>query len=1069
VNRPIEWFARNHVAANLLMFGILAAGLLALPQIKQTIWPDFEINYVSATVVYPGASPADVERSVTMRLEEEIEDLEGIRELNASANEGATNLTIEIEDGYEMSRALSEISSRVEGIDTLPEETEKPLVSEVVWSSPVLDIALHGNADERTLRELGQKLRDEIAALPGVSKVEISAVRPYEISIEVSEAALQRYGLRFDQVVLAVRRASIDLPGGSVKTDAGEILLRTEGQAYRGRDFEAIPLVTTEDGSRVVVGDVARVLDGFEETDKFARFDGDPAVLVKPYRVGDQQALEVAKTVKGYLAQAAAGLPEGVTLTVWDDDSRYLADRIGMMLRNAVTGFLLVILLLAFFLKLRVAFWVAMGLPVAICGALALMPVLELDINIMTLFSFIMALGILVDDAIVTGENIHTHQERDPSDPMGAAIRGTQEVATPVIFGVLTTIAAFAPFTLIRGDLRFMAVGLAGVMMVALAFSIIESKLVLPSHLAHWSGVGSAPTHRVSIAWARFQGKVSSGLRWVIEDLYAPALRVCLEWRYLTAIVSLCLFVIASAIARTGHLETRAMPEMEADAVWARVTMPLGTPAWQTEDAVARLEAGSKALRRDLEAEQATDEPPIFGHVLSLVGSHRGGGPRGGGVSAGQSHLGMVTLELSPSEQRSVRAKAIAQRWKELVGPIPGVEELTFTGSFHRFGDPVAIELRSDNLEEMELAAAEIAEALSLYPGVYDIRDSNRSGKEELVLSLLPGAEALGLTLEEVGRQVRQAFYGAEVQRVQRDRDEVKVMVRYPPLERSSLSDVEAMRIRLSDGTALPFAAVAAVKRERGPSSLLRRNRYRTVTVTSNLDEDVSNGAQILAEMEQEVIPAILARYPGMTFSLEGEEAERREGEAGVRLGFLVALLSIFALLAIPLRSYLQPIFIMLVIPFGYVGAVVGHLVTGTDLSIFSAIGVMACAGVVVNDSLVLVSFFNRLRDVGQSVGEAALQAGQARFRAIMLTSLTTFAGLLPVMLDGSTQAQIVIPMAVSLGFGVLIATVFTLLLVPSVILIAEDIKAGMGRLPARTRQAIDWLNGGEGPLKGPR
>ena len=1043
----IAWFARNHVAANLLMFAIVIAGLMTVPSIKQTIMPDFEINYVTATVVYPGASPEDIERSVTTRLEEEVQDVEGIKELQASANEGATNLTIELEDDYEMSRALTELNSRINGVRNLPEETEKPVVSEMVWSRAVIDIALHGNADERTLTELGHGLRDELAALPGISKVTISAIRPYEVSIEVSEAALQRFGLSFDDVSRAVRRSSLDMPGGSVKTSGGEILLRTEGQAYRGAEFAAIPLVTREDGSRVVVGDVARVVDGFEETTKFARFDGDPAVLIKVYRVGDQHALDVANAVKTHVAEARERLPAGLQLTLWDDESRFLADRIGMMLRNAAGGFVLVLVLLAFFLKLRVAFWVALGVPISVLGALALMPTFDFDINIMTLFSFIMALGILVDDAIVTGENIHTHQEREPDDPLGAAIRGTEEVATPVVFGVLTTIAAFAPFVLIGGQMRFMALGISGVMMLALVFSLVESKLVLPSHLGHWSGVGSAPKRRIPRAWARIQGNVSDWLRHVIEDVYAPAVTACVRNRYVTAAVGFGLFLIALAMTGSGHMKTVMMAPMEADSVRAHLTMPLGTPVSETERAIRQIETSAERLRAELAEVQRPNEPPMFQHVMSLVGSQRGGGRPGGRASAGQAHLGMVAAELSPSEVRSMHAGEIANRWRDLTGPIAGVEELKFSGVHHHFGDPIAIELRGDDVATLEAASVRIREALAAYPGVYDIRDSNHDGKRELQLSILPGAEALGLGLDDVGRQVRQAFYGSEAQRIQRDRDEVKVMVRYPADERRSLADVENMRIRLPDGTAVPFSAVASVVEDRGPSSILRRNRYRTLTITADIDEGTANASEVLRDMEHVVLPGILPEFPGVSFVFDGEESERREAMSGLRRGFLVALLSIFTLLAIPLRSYLQPLFIMIVIPFGYVGAIVGHLVTGTTLSMFSLIGVMACAGVVVNDSLVLVTFLNRLRDAGHSLEEAAVRAGQSRFRAIMLTSLTTFAGLTPVMLDTSAQAQMVIPMAVSLGFGVLIATFFTLLLVPASIVIADDIKRGARNL----------------------
>ena len=1051
MNGIIAWFVRNHVAANLLMIGIVLAGLGSIPSIKQTIWPDFEINYISATVVYPGASPSDVEKAVTLRLEEEIQDVESIEEIRATANEGATNLTIELDDEADLGRALTEIGTRIDGIDTLPEEAEQPIVSELAFSYEVLSVAVHGEVDERTLARIGQDVRDGLAALPGVSKVRIAGVRPYEISIEVSEAALQRYGLRFDDVARAVRRSSIDLPGGSVKTDAGEILLRTEGQVYRGEEFARIPLVTRADGSRVVVGDVGTVIDGFEEGDKFSRFDGDPAVMIEVFRVGNQQVTEISREVHAYLERTQSNIPEGVDLTVWDDDSQYLSDRLAMMTGNAVYGFLLVVVLLALFLKLRAAFWVALGVPVSVCGALALMPFLDLDINLLTAFSFIMALGILVDDAIVTGENIYTHQERDPSDLVGGAIRGTQEVATPVIFGVLTTIAAFAPFTLIDGHIRFMAIGVSGVMMVALGFSLVESKLVLPSHLAYGSGVGRPARTRLSEAWARFQAAISRGLNRFVERVYAPAVRRCIEWRYVTAAGSGVIFVVCLSLLGSGHIQTSMMPTMTADSVWAKLTMPLGTPVAETQSAIARLEAAAAALGSELDANRRDDEPPVMKHTLSMVGEHSGGGPSGGRLGAGRSHLGQVSVELSPSEVRSASSPDIANRWRERVGAVPGAEELTFAG------DPIVVELRGDDVSVLEAASAAVGEALTYYPGVFDIRDSSQEGKQELQLSILPGAEALGLSLEDVGRQVRQAFYGAEVQRIQRGRDEVKVMVRYPASERSSLADVENMRIRLGDGTAVPFRSVASAEMSRGPSSIVRKDRYRTVTVSANVDGD-TNANEIVAQLEGDALPAILTQYPGVTYVMEGEQKEQGKALAGFRTAFIVALLTIYALLAIPLRSYLQPLFIMTVIPFGYVGAVVGHLLTGNGMSMFSFIGVLAAAGVVVNDSLVLVTFLNRMREAGTPLEEAAERAGQIRFRAIMLTSLTTFAGLTPIMLDGTTQAQFVIPMAISLSFGVLIASVFTLFLVPSVILIAEDLKRVSRRAVRRVGTAASQL-----------
>ena len=1048
----IAWFAENHVASNLLMFGILFAGILTVPNIRQTVFPDFDTKYVSATVIYPGAAPEDIEKAVTIRVEEEIQDLEGIEEIFSSANEGATNIMIELIDSADTTKSVAEIETRIDGITTFPQEIEEPIVKEILFTPGVVDIVIYGPADEKTLKRLAQKVREDLASLREISQVTLRATRPYEVSIEVSQAALQQYGLRFDEVATAVRRSSLDLPGGNVKTDSGEILLRTDGQAYWREDFERIPVVVREDGSRVMVADVARVIDGFEEGGRYARFDGQPAVYIELKRVGEQRVLDVAHAAKAYVERERANLPAGIQMALWDDDSAELETQIDMMLRNATFGFVLVIGLLAVFLKLRVAFWVAVGIPVSIAGGLALMPHFGLGINILTVFSFIMALGILVDDAIVTGENIYTHQERDPGNPLRTAISGAQEVATPVIFGVLTTIAAFAPFSLIQGQAKFMTTAIGGVMVGALIFSLVESKLVLPSHLAHWSGDGSPPRTRITIAWARFQSSVARGLRWFIEEVYGPAARLCVEWRYLTAATSFGIFVVAIAAVGSGHVKSSMHPSGEMNVAFARLTMPLGTPSHETVSAIAQLEESAEALRRELNAGLGPDEPLVVEHVFSMVGTQSGDGGPPGRRNAGTTNVGQVTIGLSPIGDRSIGSKQIADLWRERVGAIPGVEELTFLGSFHQFGDPIQVELRGDDPVELESAAEALVKAIERYPGVYDVRDSHREGKEELRIDVLPAAEALGITREDIGRQVRQAFYGAEAQRMQRGRDEVKVMIRYPFEERRSITDVESLRIRLPNGTAAPLGTIARVERTRGPASIFRHDRKRKIDVRANLDDEQANAEEIIADVERHVLPAILLAHPSVSYGFGGEQQEAREAFSGLRTASWVALASIFALLAIPLRSYIQPLVIMLAIPFGYVGAVLGHAITGFEMTFLSLVGVLACAGVVVNDSLVLVTFLNRIRGGGESLGEAAVSAGQARFRAIMLTSITTFGGLLPIMLERSAQAQFVIPMAISLAFGVMVATIFTLLLVPAAIVIADDCKQAIA-------DALHWLS----------
>jgi multidrug efflux pump subunit AcrB len=732
-----------------------------------------------------------------------------------------------------------------------------------------------------------------------------------------------------------------------------------------------------------------------------------------------------------------------------------------MMISNARMGFVLVLVLLAIFLKLRVAFWVAVGLPVAVAGGIALMPWIGIDINILSVFAFIMALGILVDDAIVTGENVYTHLERNPEDPMAAAIKGTQEVATPVVFGVLTTIAAFAPFQMVGGHARAMVLSIGGVMMAALLFSLVESKLVLPSHLAHGSGMGKPPRTAVAIRWARFQAAVSRQMRRFVEERYAPAVRACIEWRYLTLSVSVAVFLVAVSVVSSGHVKMVMSPTMQRDGVSARVKMPLGTPAQETAEAVARLEGAAITLAGELGIGHVGSDgvaAPVVQHRLAMVGDQRSFGPGQMRASSGLSHLGQVDIRLLPSELRDVSAPEVADRWRALTGSIPGAEELTFVGVFRHFGDPIDVELRSEDLALLQEVSEKLQVELARYPGVHDIRDSYIEGKQELQLSIKPAAEALGLSLQDLGRQVRQAFYGAEAQRIQRGRNEVKVMVRYPESERRSLADVENMRIRLPDGVAVPFGAVAEAELSRGPASIDRIDRQRRLRVTADVEEGQANTAEIARELRKVVMPALLRDYPQIEWRFRGEQEEAAEAFGGLFRGATVGILLIFTLLAIPLRSYSQALVIMLAIPFGYVGAVLGHLLFGYEMSFLSMTGVLACAGVVVNDSLVLVTFMNRLRAEGMSTLQAAADAGQARFRAIMLTSLTTFAGLTPILFDRSSQAQFVIPMAISLAFGVLVATAFTLLLIPASMLIVEDVRAGVAwlwRAVVRTWRAL--------------
>ncbi len=1051
MNGAIAWFARNPVGANLLMLAIVAGGLMTLPTLRQEVFPEFELDLITVSVVYPGASPEEVEEGITVRIEEQIKGVSGIKELTSVASEGAGVVTAELLEDANASRILDEIKNRVDAIDTFPDEAEEPIVEQVVPRRQVINVAVSGEADERTLKRLGQQVRDEITALPGITQAELTNARPYEISIEVSEGALRRWGLTFDDVARAVRRSSLDLPGGSLKTAGGEILLRAKGQAYRGPDFERIVLLTHPDGSRVSVGDVARVVDGFEETDRYARFDGRGSVLVQVFRVGQENALDVASAVKEYVRSTQARMPEGIELTVWEDDSHFLRARRDTLMRNAATGFAMVMALLALFLRLRLAFWVGIGVPISFLGAIWLMPAFDVSINMVTLFAFILVLGILVDDAIVTGENIHTHQTRD-HDRLRAAIRGAQEVAIPVTFGVLTSVAAFVPMMLLPGVFGKVFAMIPIIVIAALFFSLVESKLVLPSHLSHGRDGGETwLANPVSRAWRRLQERIASGLQRSIDDVYRPLLERCLRWRYLTAATAASVLLLAVGWVAGGWIPFTFFPRVEGDNVVAMVTLPQGTPVQVTERAVLRLEQSFERVREELDASRAEDT--AVRHVLASVGEQpygqrqgRASGPMGGLGGASAGHLGEVNVELVPAEQRSMKSVEVARRWREVTGPIPDAEELVFTSSIFGAGDPIRVQLRGPDLEELRVVAGELKAALAEYPGVFDVTDSFRGGKQELKLRIQPGAEALGLSLADLARQVRQAFYGEEAQRIQRGRDDVAVMVRYPAEERRSLGDLENMRIRLPDGIAVPFGEVATAELGRGFSSIRRTNGNRVIDVTADVDLSRANANQVLADLRSGALPRLLRDHPSVSYSFEGEQREQRETLG--RLGRLYALsmIAIFTLLAVPLGSYVQPLIIMAVIPMGFVGSLIGHLLMGIEqLSMVSVIGLVAASGVVVNDSLVLVAFVNERRNRGVPLVQALRDAGAARFRPILLTSLTTFVGLLPMMLERSVQAQFLIPMAVSLAFGVLFATVITLLLVPSAYLILEDLR----RLPA--------------------
>ncbi|MCA9743623.1 efflux RND transporter permease subunit [candidate division KSB1 bacterium] len=1060
MNRAIEWFARNPVAANLLLVMILAGGVLSLFTIKKEVFPEFNADTISVSVVYLGAAPEEVEEGVCVRVEEALQGLEGIKRLRSTASENVGRVLIEVEQGADTRKVLDEVKARVDAISTFPEQTEQPVIQELLFRSQVINVAVSGDADERTLKHLGERVRDEILDLPGISQVELTNVRPYEISIEVSETTLRRYNLSFDEVVQAVRRSSLDLPGGSIKTDGGEILFRTKGQAYRGKQFEDIVLRSFPDGTRLKLGEVANIVDGFEDTDQSARFDGKPAVMVQVFRVGDESALEIKDAIDTYIAKAKLRMPEGIELTMWQDDTKILKSRLDLMVRNGRAGFILVFLSLAIFLRLRLAFWVSVGLAISFLGAFWVIPYYDVSINLLSLFAFIVVLGIVVDDAIVVGENIYAHVERGESG-VKAAIAGAKRVGVPVVFAVLTTVAAFSPLLSVPGNMgKFMRV-IPIIVIATLLFSLLESLFILPAHLRHLKPEEDSAkiSNRIKRRWRRFQDEFARRMNLFVRRFYAPSLEFALNWRYGTIAVGIATFVLTIGLAVGGWVKFNFFPNVDADNVVALLTMPQGTPADVTAEAVQRLEASALVLKKEMT--RSEDSEPMIEHILASTGEQpfrvrqQQGSGRASASFAG-AHIGEVNLQLMPSEERDLTSPEIAKRWRGLTGPIPDAVELVFSYSLFSAGEPINIQLAGSDYNQLQTAAQELKAAVGKYPGVFDVTDSYRAGKQEVKLKIKPEAESLGLTLFDLARQVRQAFYGEEAQRIQRNRDDVRVMVRYPEEERRSLSDLENMRLRVPGSAEVPFSVAAEADLGRGYAAINRTDRKRTISVTANVDDNVGNANEIMASLQKTALPAILDKYPSVSYSLEGQQREQQETMAGLFDGYLIALLLIYILLAIPFKSYSQPIIVMSAIPFGIVGAIWGHVIMGMDLTILSMFGIVALAGVVVNDSLVMVDFINRERANGLPLATAIREAGIARFRAILLTSLTTFLGLTPLLLERSLQAQFLIPMAISLGFGVIFATFITLVLVPVGYYILEDGKVRLLQLVGKSSPELD-------------
>jgi multidrug efflux pump subunit AcrB len=1030
----------------LLLLGGAAGAYLT----NQEEFPSFDIPAVTVNVPYLGAAPVEVEKGVCVRIEEAIEGVEGVKKIMGDATEGMCSVFAEMEIDADEILVLNEIKSRVDGINSFPQETEKPIVSKLTIARRVVQVAVSGDATERLLKEIARDLRDELAAVEGISQVSVDYIRPYEISIEVSEQTLRAYGITLEQVSRAIRQSSFDMPGGSIRSRSGEILIRTTGQAYYGEEFADVVVLTRNDGTRVMLSDIAEIRDTFQEGDLMAEFNGSRAAMVNVSQVGSEDLIKIAKDAQQVVAAYQRQLPPGVTTDIWINTSLELQERMSVLTRNAGGGLILVLLILALFLQFRLAMWVAIGIPVALMGTLAFLPGMDITISTMTVMGFILVLGIVVDDAIVVGERVYGHEQMGKSR-LDAAIEGTWEVSVPVIFGVLTTIAAFLPLILVQGRMAEFFSPIGWVVIFALVCSIIESQLILPSHLAHRST--KVATQGLSKKWNDFQGGLADALESFSRNRYQPFVRLVTQWRYAAAAVCLGLLIIALAMILSGRIVFGFFPAVEGNRVYAGLEMPEGVSAETTLEAARRIELAAQRLNEELTLELGLSEPLVQNTLVSVGQEVDRNGP-GRPMTAGRSNIAEVVIDLVVLEERNnLSAKIVANRWREAVGAIPDAVNLRFDADTYSTGAPIAYQLRGDDVDELRRAAEELKAELSRFNGVFDISDSFRSGKQEVQLALLPEARNLGLTLSDLANQVRGAFYGAEAQRIQRGQDDVRVMVRFPEAERKSIGNLEDMYIRTPNGSQVPFYSVAQFDIGRGYSRINRLDGKRQVEVRADVDRSAVTPEEISAAVRSELLPQFRQRYPDIDIQLGGEQEERAEALGGLAIGSLFSLVIIYGLLAIPLRSYLQPLVIMSVIPFGAVGAITGHYVLDQQLMFFSALGIVALSGVVVNASLVLVDYANRQRREGMETVEAILKATSVRFRPIILTSVTTFVGLIPLMSTSTPATAPFLPMAISLAWGVLFATVITLLLVPCLYLMVEDF---LQLLP----KVRNWLGG---------
>ncbi len=1030
----IAAFARNTVFANIVLVLIFIAGFLAAANLVRETFPEISLDMINITVAYPGADPEEVEEGISRKIEEAIEGLEGIKQYTTQSAEGIGTANIEVREDYDVEEVLDRVRTKVNAISTFPVDAEKPVISELIAKDLVILLYLSGDMSERRIKEWSEQVKDEVQRLPNISQVAIFGAREYEIAIEVSEERLREYGLTFSQVAAAVRRSSLNLAGGTIRTREEEIRVRTMGRKYTGAELADIVVLARPEGEVITLDRLAHIDDGFTEDPIAATVNGEPAVLVVVFKTPEEDALAISKTIQQYAREKQAMIPEGANMKVLFDRTFMLRSRIDLLLKNGIIGLFIVFFLLWCFLNARLSFWAGLGIPVSIAGALVILWALGGTINLISLFGLIMVLGIVVDDAIVVGEAIYVHRSQG-KPALKAAVDGVSEVGMPVVAAVLTSVVAFIPLFYVGGIMgKFIAI-LPAVVIACLMVSLIECLFLLPAHLSHLPDPNKekAPS---SGLFRRLLGVQKATARWMehfVIHIYLPLLSKALDWRYVSLTIAIAILMLTAGLVQSGIIKFQVFPKLDGFVMTSTVEFPSGTPPETTRQAIGQIEA---ALLRLGETTPTRSGDPLIEKRLSLVGQTMGSSPQTG------PNFGAVQAFLLDSEDRGVPLEELMVGWEKEVGILPGVKSLTFTAmAAGPPGDPIEVWLQGHDMEEILAATDELMERLRKFEGVYQIRSDFSPGKNEMRLRLKPEARTLGLTVEDMARQIYAGYYGVEALRLQRGRDDIRVKVRYTADERRRLSDLERVRIRTSSGFEVPLLSVADVSFSSGYATITRTDGMRRVAVSADVDSNKANANEIFAELSANYFPLLKKRHPGIFVDLQGEKKKVRESFSTLFYGFPLAILGIFIIIATMFRSYLQPLVIMFTVPFGIIGAVLGHLLFGHDLCMMSIFGMVALTGVVVNDAIVLIERVNENLACEMPFFDAILKGGARRFRAIFLTSLSTIGGLAPLIMETDLQARVLIPMALSVAAGLAFATVLTLVLIPSLLVIANDFR----------------------------